>query len=51
MKVGNPTLTPERHKVTSSIFALYIISATIFVSCSSKVHVYECLERTEARVS
>ena len=44
MKVGNPTLTPERHKMTSSIFALYIISATKFVSCSSLVHVYECLE-------
>ena len=31
MKVGNPTLTPERHKMTSSIFVLYIISATKFL--------------------
>ena len=51
MKVGNPTLTPERHKLTSSIFALYIISATKFMSCSSKVHVYECLEQAGCRVS
>ena len=50
MWVGNPTRNPERHKMTSSIFALYTISATKFVSCSSKVHVYECLERTGARV-
>ena len=42
-KVGNPTVTPEQHKVKRSIFALYIISATKFVSCSSWVHVYECL--------
>ena len=35
MKVGNPTLTPERHKIASNIFALYIISATKFVSRSS----------------
>ena len=33
-KVGNPTVTPALHKMTSSIFALYIISATKFVSCS-----------------
>ena len=32
-KVGYPTVTPEQHKMTSSIFALYIISATKFVSC------------------
>ena len=51
MSVGNPTLNPELQKMTSSIFALYIISATKFVSHSSKVHVYECLERTGARVS
>ena len=44
MKVGNPTLTPERHKMTSSIFPLYIIFATKFVSYSSLVHVYECLD-------
>ena len=35
MKVGNPTQTPEQHKMTSSIFALNIISAKKFVSCSS----------------
>ena len=35
MKVGIPTLNPERHKMTSSIFALYIISATKFVACFS----------------
>ena len=40
MKVGNPTLTPERHKMTSSIFALYIISAAKFVSWLSWVYVY-----------
>ena len=53
MKVGNLTLTPERHKMTSSIYALYIISATKFVLCSSyvHVHVYACLEQTWARVS
>ena len=51
MKVGNPTLTSGRHKMKCSIFALYIISATKFVSCSSKVHVYECLEQTGATVS
>ena len=50
-KVGNPTVAPQQHKMTSSIFALYIISATKFVSCSSYVHVYECLEQTGARVS
>ena len=51
MKVGIPTLTPEHHKMTSSIFGVYIISATKCVSCSSLVHVYEYLERTGARVS
>ena len=35
MKVGNPTLIPEQHKMKSCKFALYIISATKFVSCSS----------------
>ena len=30
-KVGNPTVAHEQHKMTSSIFALYIISATKFV--------------------
>ena len=34
MKVGNSTITPERHKMTSSIFSFYIISATKFVSCT-----------------
>ena len=51
MKVGNPTLNLEGHKMTTSIFALYIISARKSVSCSSQVHVYECLEQTGARVS
>ena len=51
MKVGNSPLTPERHKMARSIFALYIISAATFVSCSSLVYVYECLEQTGARVS
>ena len=51
MKVGNPTLTTEQHKMTSTISALYVISATKFLSSSSLVHVYECLEQTGARVS
>ena len=34
-KVRNPIVTHEQHKMTSSIFALYTIYATNFVSCSS----------------